>query len=223
MGASGGFPIDLILLGMVAAFLVLRLRSVLGRRSGYERPAQPYKPPTAVPGPGPVIEGKTEPAASVQSRELPEPSSALGQKLAEIGRIDATFSVAAFLDGAERAFQLIVTAFAAGDRSSLANLLTPKTRAAFEEGISERENAGNTQVNEIRSLQKAAIQAADLQNAIASITVQFVSDQVNYTRDRADQIVTGTDAVTEITDLWTFERDLASHDPTWRLAVAASA
>jgi predicted lipid-binding transport protein (Tim44 family) len=223
MGAGSGFPVDLILLGMVAAFLVLRLRSVLGRRSGYERPAQSYQPTASGPRPGPIIEATAEAAPAAQNRAMPEPASALGQKLTEFTRIDPNFSAPVFLDGAERAFHLIVRAFAAGDRAALAGLLTERTAQAFETVIAQREAAGHTQVNEVRSLQRSAIQAAELTGSVGAISVQFVSDQVNFTRDRDGQMVVGTDAVTEITDVWTFERDLANRDPTWRLAAAGGA
>src|SRR5271168_4722488 len=101
MGASGGFPIDLILFGMIAAFLVLRLKSILGKRTGYERPPQPVQPREA-----PVIDARREPppqAAASPGRTVPEPVSALGMTLAQMKAIDRNFDPAAFLDGAEKA------------------------------------------------------------------------------------------------------------------------
>src|ERR1700742_3928685 len=115
MGASGGFPIDLILFGMIAAFLVLRLRSILGRRTGFERQTPPYQPQPPQPAAGPVIEGQAEPP-SAATRKLPEPASAVGQTLAQMNKVDRTFDPASFLDGAEKAFRMIVAAFASGDR-----------------------------------------------------------------------------------------------------------
>lgn len=225
MGASTGFPVDLILFGMIAAFLVLRLRSILGRRTGFERPpqAQPLGPGPAPARPGPVIEGQVEPVTPPAHRTVPDPNSALGQTLARIHATDASFDPAHFLDGAEKAFRIIVAAFAAGDRSALQSLLSEDTGRAFESVMAAREAAGHTQVSEIRGLEKVAIEAADLRGTVASVTVRFVSDQVSLTRDRDGRVVAGTDAVTEITDLWTFERDLATQDPTWRLVAARSA
>ncbi len=223
MGGSGSFPIDIILFGMVAAFLVLRLRSVLGRRQGFEQPpAEPIQPDTArpVPSAGPVIDGRAEPD---RVRDLPDPASPPGQALMRMTGVDRNFHPARFLDGAESAFRIIVAAFAAGDRAGLRPLLSDDTFRAFEGAISAREAAGETQRTEIRSIDHAAIEQADLRGSIADITVRFVSDQVNITLGRDGNPVAGADAVTEITDLWTFERDLNAPDPTWRLVAARSA
>jgi predicted lipid-binding transport protein (Tim44 family) len=220
---SGGFPIDLVLFGMIAAFLVLRLRSILGRRTGFERPPQPYQPPPGPPAPGPVIDGRAEPVATQTHRAVPEPVSALGQALARMQQVDHGFDPAGFLDGAEKAFRLIVAAFAAGDRTTLRNLLADDTYRAFDQAIAAREVAGHQQVSEIRAVPGVSIEAAELNGTTAHLTVKFVSDQISLTRDQAGNPVAGTDAVTEITDLWTFERDLSSRDPTWRLVAARSA
>lgn len=225
MGDSTGFPVDLILFGMIAAFLVLRLRSILGRRTGFERPpqAEPLRPGPAPLAQGPVIEGRAEPMTSPANRVVPDPNSALGQTLARIHATDASFEAARFLDGAEKAFRIIVAAFANGDRAALRTLLSDDTRQAFESVIAAREAAGHTQVSDIRGIENMAIEAAELRGTVASIAVRFVSDQVSLTRDGDGRVVAGTDAVTEITDLWTFERDLATQDPTWRLVAARSA
>jgi predicted lipid-binding transport protein (Tim44 family) len=218
MGSSGGFPLDLILFGAIAAFLVLRLRSILGKRTGYERPQM--RP--AGPGTGRVIDLAPEVPAK-PSRALPDPASPPGQALARMARLEAGFDAARFLDGAEAAFRIIVTAFAAGDRDKLRVLLSDDTFRAFDSAISGRETAQETQRTEIRAVSAATIEAADLRGSIADIAVRFVSDQVNLTLGPDGNPVTGTDAVTEIVDQWTFERDLASSDPTWRLVAARSA
>ncbi len=220
MGASGGFPIDLVLFGMVAAFLVLRLRSILGRRTGFEKPPQAQRPagPAAT---GPIIDAQPEPI-SASKRPLPDPGSAPGQGLARIQAKDRSFDPARFLDGAERAFRMIIVAFAAGDRVTLRNLLSDETYASFEQAIAAREKAGHEQVSELHSIETAAIEQADLRGSTASVTVRFVSDQMSLTRDKDGHPVMGTEAVTEITDVWTFERDLASGDLTWRLVEARS-
>jgi predicted lipid-binding transport protein (Tim44 family) len=219
---GGGFPIDLVLFGMIAAFLVLRLRSILGRRTGYERPPQPYQPPTGPTVQGPVIDGRAEPAAATTHHAVPEPVSALGQTLAYMQEADRSFDPAGFLDGAEKAFRLIVGAFAAGDRTTLRNLLSDDTYRAFDQAIAAREAAGHQQISEVRAVPGVSVETADLTGTVAHIGVKFVSDQISLTRDAAGNPVAGTDAVTEITDLWTFERDLSSHDPTWRLVAAHS-
>lgn len=223
MGATGGFPIDLVLFGMVAAFLILRLRSILGRRTGFERPPQPMPRPGVTPG-GPIIDAKAEPVTPPSpARAVPDPSSPLGQTLARIHDADRSFDPARFLDGADRAFRIIVGAFASGDRVTLRNLLSDNTYSAFEQAIAGREAAGHVQVSEIRGMENVAIETAELRGSHAAVTVRFVSDQVSFTRDKDGHPILGTEAVTEITDLWTFERDLSSRDPTWRLVEARSA
>jgi predicted lipid-binding transport protein (Tim44 family) len=139
--------------------------------------------------------------------------------------IDRSFDAGRFLEGAEGAFRLIVGAFAAGNRDQLRPLLTQDTLAAFEQAIAAREQAGETHRTEVRAIHSATIEEATLLNTLADITVRFVTDQVNVTFDRAGQPVAGADAVTEIADLWTFERDLAApaSGPAWRLAGARSA
>ncbi len=226
MGGSGGFPIDIVLFAMIAAFLVLRLRSVLGKRQGFEQSAEPVEPveapfrPMAPKPAGPTIDGAASPPPA---RILPAPASPAGQALARMTAVDRRFDAARFLDGAEGAFRIIVTAFAAGDRAALQPLLSEETWHAFEGAIAAREAAGETQRTEIRSIESAVIEQADLRGTIADITVRIVSDQINLTIGHDGLPAAGTDAVTEITDLWTFERNLAAPDPTWRLVAARSA
>lgn len=223
MGASGGFPVDLILFGMIAAFLVLRLRSILGRRTGLERQTPPFQPPqSARPAPPPVVEGTAEVPPPAMSQTVPEPASATGQMLARMREQDPGFDPARFLTGVDQAFRMIVGSFAAGDRVQLRGLLADETYKAFEQAISAREAADETQVSDIKSIQQLAIEAANLKGRTGSVTVRIVSDQVSYTKDKNEKPLTGTDAVTEITDIWTFERDLSQQEPTWRLTAARS-
>jgi predicted lipid-binding transport protein (Tim44 family) len=222
MGGSSGFPIDLVLFGMIAAFLVLRLRSILGKRTGYEHPPKPYVAPE-IAARGPVIDGRAEPAPAPVSRTLPDPASPAGQALLAMQNVDRNFAPGGFLDGAEKAFRMIVTAFASGDRATLRNLLSADTFGAFDGAISARETAGHRQRTEIRAIPSATVAEAALNGAIATITVRFVSDQISLTVDANQNPVAGTDAVTEIVDLWSFERDLSKPDPIWRLTSARSA
>ena len=218
---DGGFPIDLILFGMIAAFLVLRLRSILGRRTGYERPPAPYQPQVAPAAP--MNEGRAEPASPPVARVLPDPNSSIGQTLASMHATDPGFDPTAFLNGAEQAFRIIVDAFAKGDRATLRPLLSDATYAAFDGAITARDAAGHTQVSEMRAIQSSTIEHAELAGSIAKLTVRFVSDQISYTKDASGNPVAGTDAVTELVDLWSFEHDLTSRDPVWRLVAATSA
>jgi predicted lipid-binding transport protein (Tim44 family) len=217
---GGGFPIDLVLFGMIAAFLVLRLRGILGRRSGFEPTSAPGRP--AARASGPVIDGVAEPASPV-GRAVPDAASSVGQTLARMHQVDAAFNPQQFLAGAEAAFRIIVTGFAAGDREALRPLLSPDTFTSFEGAITAREAAGETQTSEIRGINDATIEAAALEGTVADITVRFVSDQISQTLGKDGKYVAGADAVTELRDEWTFTRDLARADPTWRLGQARSA
>ena len=220
---SGGFPIDLILFAMVAAFLVLRLRSVLGKRQGYERPPQvPGMPEARSARVETVTEDIVPPQrADSARRALPPSSSPAGQGLSRIAAADPTFQPGAFLDGAEGAFRMIVAAFAQGDRQTLRGLLSDDTYAGFEQAVTARENAGETQRTEIRGIEEVAIEAAALNGNTAEVTVRFVSDQVNITT-KNQEIVAGADAVTEVVDIWTFQRDVSQKDPTWKLTATRS-
>lgn len=222
---SGGFPIDLLLFGMIAAFLVLRLRGILGRRTGFERPPQAERAggpaPVAAAKQGPTINGRAEPVTAA-ARPLPEPGSPVAATLMRMQEVDRTFDAQRFLQGAEAAFRLIVAGFAAGDRVQLRALLGDDTYRSFETAIAARETAGETQRSEIRSIERASIEEGALDGTIAHITVRFVSDQIAETLGRDGKPVAGADAVAELTDLWTFSRDLSQTDPAWRLTAARS-
>jgi predicted lipid-binding transport protein (Tim44 family) len=219
-GAAGSFPVDIVLFAMIAVFLVLRLRSVLGRRTGFERAAAPVDRPAA-PGAaaGPIIEGRAETAPS---RPVPDPVSPLGRELARIRAVDRGFDPAHFLDGAEAAFRMIVAAFAAGDRATLQPLLGDDIYRGFDAAITAREAAGETQQSEIKAVLSAAVEEASLRGSVADVAVRFVSDQVALTLSRDGKPVSGADATTEIVDIWTFERDLTSAGPNWRLVATRS-
>ena len=122
----------------------------------------------------------------------------------------------------ETAFRAIVTAFAAGDRATLQPLLSEDSYAGFEHAISAREQAGETQRTEVRAVNEMAIDSADLRGTVADVTVKFVTDQMNITMAADGSVAHGHDGVTELSDLWTFQRDLRSPDPTWRLVATRS-
>ena len=204
---------------MIAAFLVLRLRSILGKRTGFE--GAPVAPVRVPPAPAGLADAKADPATV--ARPLPDPSGPVGRTMAAMRGVDRRFDAAQFIAGAEHAFRMIVDAFAAGDRMRLRPLLADATYQSFEGVIAAREAAGETQRTEIRGIDEVTVTDAALSGAHAAVTVRFMSRQVNLTSDKAGQPVSGTDAVTEISDLWTFERDLAGTDLTWRLTAARSA
>lgn len=224
--------IGIVILAMIAVFLVLRLGSVLGKRTGFERPEQPQSPQSppsmGAARPAPVIDGVAVAVPPPPARPLPDPASPVGQVLQAIKRLEPNFDPGRFLDGAEAAFKRIVSAYAAGDRRSLQLLLTESTFAAFSSAITAREAAGEQQISEIKNVLDAVIEQAQLRpggggTQIADITVRFVSHQINMVKDSAGQVVSGSDGITEIVDVWGFERVLGTSEPTWRLASAQSA
>lgn len=172
-------------------------------------------------GSGPIIDGRALPAQPA-GHAVPDPRSPLGERLMSIVNADPNFDPPKFLAGAETAFRMIVTAFAAGDRATLKNLLTEPVFKTFDSAITARESAGERHRTEIKAILAAVIEDAQLVGDLAAVIVRFTSDQVNLTLDTSGNPVTGTEAVTEIVDLWTFERSLKNKEPTWRLAAARS-
>jgi len=217
----GGFPVPLIIFAGIAVFLVLRLRSVLGKRVGFEKlPIPPGQMPGF--GAGPIIEGNALPP---MGRNVPDPRSALGERLMQIVNRDPHFDPPKFLADAETAFRTIVTAFAAGDRATLKARLNEPVYQTFEAAIAAREAAGERHRTEIKAILAVVIEDAELLGDHAAVIVRFTSDQINVTLDRRGAAIAGSEAITEHTDLWTFERNLSqrnlkARDPLWRLAAA---
>ena len=142
----------------------------------------------------------------------------IAQGLDAIVAEDPTFDLKHFLAGARAAYEMIVTAFAEGDRKSLKNLLSREVYDGFETAIREREGRGETAETRFVSIDKADITGAELRGRAAQITVRFVSQLVSVTHDRAGAVIDGSpDKVTEVTDVWTFARDLSVRDPNWKL------
>jgi predicted lipid-binding transport protein (Tim44 family) len=131
---------------------------------------------------------------------------------------DPTFEPKTFLDGAKLAYEMIVMAFADADRKTLKNLLSREVYDGFEAAIAEREKRGDTVESRFVSLDNATITAAEPRGRSAQLTVRFQSKLVSATRDKAGTVIDGSaDKVTDVTDVWTFARDLSSRDPNWKL------
>jgi predicted lipid-binding transport protein (Tim44 family) len=217
---------DIILFAMVAAFLVLRLRSVLGRRTGNER-----RRDLLMRGPAPVSD---KPAANkivtLTQRPSPTalvagapPANTVAGGIAQIHAVDPGFEAPAFLDGARGAFELIVAAFAKGDKTQLRPLLSDDTYTSFAAAIDEREAAGETLETRIAKLTDIDIMEAGVDGRAARITLKLVSDQINVLRAHDGSVVDGDPAnLIEKTDFWTFARDTRSSDPNWLLVGTGS-
>ena len=224
---GGGFQfLDLILFAVIAIFLVVRLRSVLGRRTGAERHRDPFagapandqpvrrEAPVAVPD----LSAKPMIAPSPEA-----PATPIAAGLAQIRRADPGFEADHFLAGCRAAFDMIVNAFAAGDAATLRPLLSDEVFANFNGAIEERHKAGHTHTTTLVGIRLVDLLEADLQGRNAVLTVKIVSDQINVTRDTAGQVVEGDPtAVASVTDIWTFSRNTRSRDPNWTLVATRS-
>lgn len=226
------FDIYTIIFLALAVFIFLRLRSVLGQRTGRERPPyDPYAARDARPqGTDKVValpnrkssEGATRPTEAVEPSErwkgVAEKGSAVATGLDAIVESDKTFDANHFIAGARAAYEMIVGAFAAGDRRALKNLLAREVYDGFDAAIRERESKGETVESRFVSLETAEIIGAEMRGSTAQVTVRFVSQLITATRDKSGNVVEGNpDKVTDVTDVWTFARDLTSRDPNWKL------
>jgi predicted lipid-binding transport protein (Tim44 family) len=238
-----GFPlIDVVLFAMVAAFLFLRLRSVLGRRTGQERQRpNPFVRPAAEqrPGqpPGQAPAQRPEPRGEVRPLPRLEParprndnndaandaagvagSTPLATGVAEIKLADPTFDEEGFLGGARVAFEMIIEAFARGDLARLRPLLADDVYEKFAGAIKAREAAGETLETTLAGIRILDVVEARMDGRVAVVTVKFVSDQINLLRDRAGATIDGDPAKpVEVVDLWTFSRHTRARDPNWTL------
>jgi predicted lipid-binding transport protein (Tim44 family) len=225
------FDIYTIIFLALAVFIFLRLRSVLGQRTGRERPPyDPYAARDAVRSPAneKIVTLPTRKPEVVEQADAAEPKdrwkgiaesgSALAIGLDAVAAADRDFNAEHFLAGARAAYEMIVTAFAEGDRRTLKNLLSREVYEGFEAAISEREQRAQTTETRFISIDQAEIVGAEVRGRSAQVTVRFVSKLVSVTRDRTGAVVDGNaEAVTDVTDVWTFARDVSSRDPNWKL------
>ncbi len=223
------FDIYTIIFLALAIFIFIRLRSVLGQRTGRERP--PYDPYSArdarAPASDKVVtlptrnpENISRPVEPVTDRwkGIAAEGSPIAGGLDAIVAADHSFDAKHFVTGARSAYEMIVTAFAAGDRKTLKGLLSREVYDGFEAAIRDREQKGETVENKFVSLDTADIIGAEVRNNTAQVTVRFVSQLISATRDRAGAVIDGSpDKVTEVTDVWTFARDVTARDPNWKL------
>ena len=224
MGEGLAF-IDIILFAMIAGFILLRLRSVLGRRTGNEqRRPNPYNPPD---GAAPQDDNVVSLPDRSQGRETPRSQplgdgSPLSAVLTQIGIADPAFDREQFLAGAHAAYEMVVTAFARGDRETLQALTSDDVFRSFELAIEDRESRGEMQETTITAMRSVDIVDAAMSGSEAEVTVKFVSTTVSALKDAAGDPVGGPPHEQEVTDIWTFARDLKSNDPNWLLIATGS-
>ncbi len=226
--------IDIILFAMIAAFLILRLRSVLGRHKDSGDPQQrnqtdafssdPKKQKDtsngnviALPDHGPVDGDADEEEAEKQ------PETPLSAGLAQIKSVSPDFDDTEFLVGARTAFEMIIQAFAEGDTDLLNSLLNNEVYNNFLQAIRSREADNHKLENTLVRIVSGEMIEAYMEDQIANVTIKIVSEQVNVTRDEDSEVVDGdADHISEVTDIWTYARDTKTDDPNWLLVATRS-
>lgn len=224
-------PLNILLLA-VALVVFWRLRSVLGTRTGTEKP--PFDPfatkRTSAP---PQQDGRdnvvrlppvaAETGGDQETRPkiwegIAEAGSSLAVGLERLSESDPGFSPHTFLEGAKVAYEMILEAFAKGDKPALKNLLSKDAFDGFAQAIDAREAQGHKVESRFVGIDKAAIKAAKLTGSKANITVEFASELISATYDRENKVIDGDPRqIREVTDIWTFERDITSRNPNWKL------
>lgn len=226
------FDLTTIIFALLAVFVVWKLRSVLGTRTGNEEPFEPFRrqpgadkaeaekdsnvvrlPGAAAGAAEPTLEDRKSgwaKASGVDPRALPA--------LEQISAVDSYFEPKSFVEGAKAAYEMIIMSFAVGNRAALKDLLAKDVFDSFSTAISDREARGETVDTTFVSIDKALIEDAHLRGSMAQVSVRFQSKLITATRDKAGAIIDGNpDKVVDMVDVWTFARDTSSRDPNWRL------
>jgi len=237
---DGFVDIYTIIFLAIAVVVFLRLRNVLGRRTGSERPPfDPYSRRESLPGaagdkviglPGrPVADASAAtapdiaPAAVDRFKRIAPEGSSLNDGLKALAAADRTFDPDEFLAGAKAAYEMIVTAFAEGDRKTLKQLLSREVYDGFVAAIAQREERGETIEFKFVGIEKAEITGAAAKATTAQITVRFLSKLISATRDKDGAVIDGDPVhVGDVTDVWTFARETTSRDPNWKLIATES-
>lgn len=223
----------------IAVFIFLRLRSVLGKRTGHQRP--PFDPEELknnrsakdLPGNDNIVTlpkrgGKgasaaAEDAGGAAIDAIAKPGSKLNEQLKKLTASDPTFEPEEFLAGARLAYEMIVTAFADGDRKTLKNLLSREVYDGFSGAITDRESRGEEIRSTFVGIDDASIKSAEVISNDERITIRFVSQIISATFDSAGEVVDGDqEQIAEVIDIWTFARDVRSKDPNWKLVATES-
>lgn len=218
-----------IIFALVAIFVLWKLRSVLGARTGNERqpPANPFSRRTVgtndnkvIPLPGAAPPPMPNPPTVSADRWKPyaEAGSKAAEGLDAVAAAEPSFALNSFIAGAKTAYEMIVAGFASDDRPALQRLLDKDVFDSFSTAIAARENRGETMTTEVVSIDQVSVENAALRDRSAQITLRFASKLKTVTRDQDEKIIDGNpDKVVDMVDIWTFARDVGSRDPNWRL------
>lgn len=220
--------VEIVILAMIAAFLGLRLYSVLGRRAEHEEETiQGRLDNTPRSGPGgttvppsvrPATDRQAQPNPALRQRDLPNATPAVERGLRAISGADRRFDPFTFLDGSRNAYRMILEAFWRGDKEELRQLCDEDVYQGFAQAINARIAAGETLDNRLIRIEEGSIVAASLEGALARITVRFTSDIAAVTRDAEGHVIAGSlDDAVEAVDIWSFSRNVDSTDPDWLL------
>ena len=199
---------DVIIYAALATVVVVVFYSVLGKQTGF----------------GGVPEEKVNPVdfgmEDPNRKKAPEPNPEIERLgLSGITRLDPTFSISHFMSGATAAYSMILEAYANGDRDLLKDLLTPGTYEIYNDAITAREAAGQTQITDLGRLRKASIKSAKTEGSVGHISVLYEADLTSALRDAEGELVLGDpDVLSSVSEVWEYERDMKGSDLNWRLA-----
>jgi predicted lipid-binding transport protein (Tim44 family) len=206
----------LVVIAMVAGVILFRLYSVLGRRTGHERPPQEFRLPGG-PGKTPAADNVVPLPAPQRAIEA-QPTDPVARGIAAIKLADRNFDQNHFIGGARQAYELIVTAFAANDRTTLKPLLSNEVYAAFDGVMKGREERHEKVSFTFVGFKQLSIASAEMKGRMAEITMSFQAQFISATTDANGAVIDGDPkTVRNVTDLWTFARDTRAGDPNWSL------
>lgn len=243
---QNSFDMTTLVFLALAVFVAWKLRSVLGQKTGQERPpTDPFarrdntaqRPDQAN---APATDAKrdnvirlpgaaNDPAASAapaadRLKGIAPADSPIARGIEAVIAQEPSFDPHAFLGGAKAAYETIVTAFARGDRKTLKGLLAKEVYEGFEQAITDRESRGEKAESSFVSIDKAEITGVDVKGKTGQVTISFVSQLISVVRDAKGEVIDGSaEAVSEVNDIWTFSRQLGSRDPNWLLVATESA
>ena len=215
---------------VVAVVIIFQLRSVLGKRTGTERP--PFDPYTDRKSGSETAKddnvvslprrkrGSEEPADDFYAslEKVAPAGTELNTALRALKDEDPNFDPEEFVTGAKTAYEMIVMSFAEGDRKTLRNLLSREVFEGFDSAITAREKSGETMKSSFVGISTAKIIGAELKDHVSSVTLRIVSEMISATMDKEGKVIDGDpDLVSEGRDVWTFSRDMRSRDPNWKL------
>ncbi|WP_112662425.1 Tim44/TimA family putative adaptor protein [Microvirga flavescens] len=225
------FDITTLIFIVLAIFVAWRLRSVLGQKTGSERPpfeplARREQPEAAAADRDNVVRLPNAPGEKAPPvvppadrwKGIAESGTPIALGLDQIARAEPSFDAPNFLEGASAAYEMIVMAFAQGDRKALKDLLSKDVYDGFDRALAERERKGEKVETTFVSIDKAEIRNVEVQGNNAQIAVHFLSKLITATRDADGAVIDGSpETVVDVTDAWTFARTLGSRDPNWQL------